>query len=245
MRGFGAIYRRELAALFLGPLAWTLLCIALFLNGYLFLVYLRLSGGEIDSALRRALGESSVFWALCVLFPPLLTMRMLSEEARSGILEYLLTAPVSDMAVVCGKFAAALSFMALLWGTVFFYAAVLAWQGAPIDWGLLLAGWLGATLCSALFCASGLWMSSLTATPIVAAFAAVVLNLGIVMAPTLAALSGNELLSRGAASMDVPAHLVSSFLVGAVDSAYVVFFAVWTAFFLFLATRLLEVRRWR
>ncbi len=245
MRGFSAIYRRELAALFLGPLAWTLLCIALLVNGYLFLVYLRIGGGEIDGAFRRALGESSVFWALCVLFPPLLTMRMLSEESRSGLLEYLLTAPVSDLAVICGKFAAALSFMALLWGTVFLYAVVLAAQGAPIDWGLLAGGWLGSVLCSALFCATGLWTSSLTSTPIVAAFSAVILNLCIVMAPLLASLSGNELLARAVGSMDVPSHLVTSFLLGAVDSAFVVFFAAWTAFFLFLSTRVLEIRRWR
>ena len=245
MRGFGAIYRRELAALFLGPLAWTLLCIALFLNGYLFLLYLRGSGGDIDLALRFSLGESFLFWALCVLFPPLLTMRMLSEEARSGMLEYLLTAPVGDLAVICGKFAAALSFMALLWGTVFFYAGVLAWQGAPIDWGVVAAGWLGAVLCSALFCGPGLWMSSLTATPVVAAFAAVVLNLVVVLLPLLAGLSGINALAFASDSVDVPRHLRSAFLFGVVDTAYVAFFAVWTAFFLFLSTRALEARRWR
>jgi ABC-2 type transport system permease protein len=241
MRGFVAIYRRELAGLFLGPLAWTLLCIALVLNGYLFLLYLRGSGGDVDLALRFSLGESFVFWALCVLFPPLLTMRMLSEEARSGLLEYLLTAPVSDFSVICGKFAAALSFMALLWGTTFLYAGVLAFQGAPIDWGVVAAGWLGAVLCSALFCGTGLWTSSLTATPGVAAVAAVVIKL----LPLFADLSGMPLLALASESVDVPSHLRSAFLFGVVDTAYVAFFVAWTAFFLFLSTRALESRRWR
>lgn len=245
MRGFGAIYRRELAGLFLGPLAWTLLCIALFLNGYLFLLYLRASGGDVDLALRFALGETAAFWTLCVLLPPLLTMRMLSEEARSGLLEYLLTAPVSDLAVICGKFAAALTFMALLWGTVFVYAGVLATQGAPIDWGVVAASWLGAVLCSALFCGTGLWASSLTATPVVAAFAAVMINLVIVLLPLFARLSGVPLLALASESVDVPSHLRSAFLFGVVDSAYVVFFAAWTAFFLYLSARALEARRWR
>jgi ABC-2 type transport system permease protein len=245
MRGFFAIYRRELAGLFLGPLAWTLLCIALVLNGYLFLLYLRGSGGDVDLALRFSLGESFVFWALCVLFPPLLTMRMLSEEARSGLLEYLLTAPVSDLAVICGKFAAALTFMALLWASVFLYALVLAAQGAPVDWGVVLASWLGAVLCSALFCGTGLWMSSLTATPVVAAFSAVVLNLVIVLLPLLAGLSGVNLLALASEAVDVPSHLRSAFLFGVVDTAYVTFFLVWTGFLLFLSTRALESRRWR
>jgi ABC-2 type transport system permease protein len=245
MRGFGAIYRRELAALFLGPLAWTLLCIALALDGYLFLLYLRGSGGDIDLALRFSLGESFAFWVLCVLFPPLLTMRMLSEEARSGMLEYLLTAPVTDLAVICGKFAAALSFMALLWGSVVLYALVLAGQGAPIDWGVVAASWLGAVLCSALFCGTGLWTSSLTATPVVAAFAAVVLNLVLVLLPMLAGLSGIPVFALASETLDVPAHLQRAFLFGTVDTAYVAFFALWTAFFLFLSTLALEARRWR
>ncbi|MBK7644006.1 MAG: ABC-2 transporter permease [Planctomycetes bacterium] len=245
MRGFGAIYRRELAALFLGPLAWTLLCIALLLNGYLFLIYLRGSGGDVDLALRFSLGESFVFWALCVLFPPLLTMRMLSEESRTGMLEYLLTAPVSDVAVICGKFAAALSFMGILWGSVFVYAGVLAWQGAPIDWGVVCASWLGAVLCSALFCGTGLWTSSLTGTPVVAAFAAVVINLVIVLLPLLAGLSGVTALAIASETVDVPSHLRSAFVFGVIDTAYVVFFLAWSAFFLFLSTRALEARRWR
>ncbi len=245
MRGFVAIFRRELAGLFLGPLAWTLLCIALFLNGYLFLFYLRGSGGDVDMALRFALGESFVFWALCVLFPPLLTMRMVSEESRTGLLEYLLTAPVSDVAVIAGKFAAALSFMALLWGTSFVYALVLALLGTPVDWGVVASGWLGAVLCSALFCGIGLWTSSLTSTPVLSAFAAVVINLVIVLAPLFAALSGWGDLARAVEAVDVPAHLRSAFLFGVVDSAYVAFFAAWTAFFLFLSTRALEARRWR
>jgi ABC-2 type transport system permease protein len=243
MRGFGAIYRRELAALFLGPLAWTMLCIALFLNGYLFLLYLRGSSGDVDLALRFSLGESFLFWVLCLLVPPLLTMRMISEESRSGLLEYLLTAPVGDLAVVCGKFAAALTFMGLLWGTVFVYAGVLAWQGTPIDWGVVASGWLGAVLCSALFCATGLWTSSLTSTPVIAAFAAVVINLVIVLLPLLADLSGIPLLALAVDTVNVPMHLRSAFLYGVVDTAYLVFFGVWTAFFLFLSTRALEARR--
>ena len=147
--------------------------------------------------------------------------------------------------MICGKFAAALTFMALLWGTVFVYAIVLAAQGASIDWGVVFTSWLGAVLCSALFCGTGLWMSSLTATPVVAAFAAVVLNLVIVLLPLLAGLSGVGFLAIASEAVDVPSHLRSAFLFGVVDSAYVTFFLVWTGFLLFLSTRALESRRWR
>ena len=245
MRGLAAIFRRELAGLFVGPLAWVLLTIALALNGYLYVVYLKSSGGDVDAALRLASGDSFMFWALSVLFPPLLTMRMISEEARSGLLEFLLTAPVTDAAVVLGKFLAATTFMALLWGAVFVYAAVTHAVGPPVDWGIQACAWLGAVLASALFCAIGLCASSLTSTPIVAAFGAIVVDLAIVIAPLLALLTEARWIRDAVARIDVRAHLEDSFLIGVLDTSYLVFFVAWTALFLFLATRAVEARRWR
>jgi ABC-2 type transport system permease protein len=245
MRGLLAIYRRELAGLFVGPLAWLLLCIALFLNGYLFVYYLKAGAGDVDLATRLALGDSWPFWALSVLFPPLLTMRMISEEARSGVLEFLLTAPVSDAAVVLGKFLAATTFMAILWASVFVYAWTLARAGVAPDLGMLLGGYLGAVLASALFCAIGLLTSSITHTPIVAAFAAIVINLVIVIAPLLAQVFEKPWVRVVAARIDVLDHHKAAFLTGVFDTAYVTFFVAWTSVFLFMTTRALETRRWR
>ena len=245
MKGLGAIFRREIAGLFVGPLAWVLLTIALVLNGYLYVVYLKTAQGDLDVSTRLALGDSYVFWALIVLFPPLLTMRMIAEESRSGLLEFLLTAPVTDAAVVVGKFLAATAFMALLWSAVFVYASTASAFGPSIDWGILAGGWIGAVLASALFCAIGLCASSFTSTPIVAAFAAVVLNLAIVIAPLLALLSDADWVRDAVARVDVRAHLQQSFMLGIVDSAYLVFFLAWTGLFLFLSIRAIEARRWR
>ena len=46
---------------------------------------------------------------------PLLTMRLLSEERRSGTIEALMTAPVSEFQVVLGKYLASLTFYIFLW----------------------------------------------------------------------------------------------------------------------------------
>lgn len=245
MRGLGAIARRELAGLFVGPLAWALLLITTLLQGVYFVAYVRTFGGDVDVALRYALGESFIFWTLVVLIPPLVTMRMISEESRSGILEFLLTAPVSDAAVVLGKFVAALVFLALTFGVTFVYALVMASLGVPPDWGALLGGWLGAVLCSGLFVAVGLFASATTSTPIVAAFAAIVIDLVFVTSPLLAGLSDQPWVRRAVARVDVIDHHKSAFLAGVLDTSYLVFFAAWTAFFLFLAVRAVEARRWR
>src|SRR5439155_26824412 len=167
------------------------------------------------------LGESWVFWALLVLFPPLLTMRMISEEARSGILEFLLTAPVTDAAVVLGKFLAATTFMALLWASIFVYALTLGALGPAPDLGMVACGWIGAVLASGFFCAIGLFASSLTHTPVVAAFAAVVFDIVVVIAPLLAGLSGRPWVRQAVGRIDVLGHHKSSFLMGVFDTAYV------------------------
>ena len=114
MRGCVTICRRELAGLFLSPLAWILLLVTLLLNGLFFQFYVSASNGDVVLALETALGGGAIFWAFMVVLTPLITMRMVSEEARDGTLEFLLTAPVSDAAVIVGKFLAATNFKAVL-----------------------------------------------------------------------------------------------------------------------------------
>lgn len=248
MAGVWTICRRELAGLFLGPLAWVLLCLALFLNGFYFTLYLGLSQGDVDGSLSLALGGSWLYWGILLLFPPLLTMRMISEEAKSGVLEFLLTAPVSDFAVVCGKLLAATAFLSLLWASALLYAGLLALLGAPPDWGALGVGFLGSVLASAFFCGIGLVASAGTQTPLLAAFLAFIASIALFSLPLVADFLGSPpdgALRAALAHFDVIAHFQGSFLRGVLDSASVVFFVVWTAFLLFLATRLLETRRWR
>jgi ABC-2 type transport system permease protein len=248
MRGTWTIYRRELAGLFLGPLAWILLCLALLLNGFYFTLYLAGTQGDVNATMLLAQGGSRIFWGLLLLVPPLLTMRMISEESRTGTLEFLLTAPVSDLAVVLGKLLAATSLLLLLCCSALVYAGTLAWLGTGPDWGPVLTSLLGATLVSALFSAIGLLCSAGTGTPLLAAFLAFVGNVALLSLPFLPGLlelPDDHLAYRIVAELDVIAHFQSSFLMGVLDSRHVVFFLVWTGFFVLLAARILEARRWR
>jgi ABC-2 type transport system permease protein len=246
MKGLGAILRRELAGLFLAPLAWIVFFLAMLFQAYFFLLALDRNGGEVNGALSLVLGGGWPFWYLMLFVPPLLTMRMISEESRTGLLEFLLTAPVSDAAVVVGKALAATFFLAVLWGTVPLVGLLVAALGAPPDWGQLLTEWIGATLVSGLFCALGLIASALSATPLIAAFLAILVNIALVYLPLVASsVRGTSpsltwILER----IDVLAHFQGSFLTGALDTAHVVFFLAWTLAALFVAVRLVETRRW-
>jgi len=246
MKGLGAIWRRELAALFFSPLAWALFCLAALFQAHFFLLVLDSSGAEVNLSLVYLLGGPP-FWVLAVIVPPLVTMRMISEESRSGLLEFLLTAPVSDAAVVSGKALAAATFFAALVADVFVYGAVVAALGAPPDWGVLFTAWLGASLVGALFCTLGLVASALSGTPVLAAFLAILTNVALLCLPILHRSVGGVWDGKLAAllvRLDVRSHLSGSFLRGALDTAHIGFFLAWSLAALFLAVRLVESRRW-
>lgn len=262
MRGLLTIYRRELASMFLSPLAWVLLGVTLLLNGVFFSEYLDQTGGDVTGALSFALGGGGLFWGYLVMLPPLLTMRLISEESRAGTLEYLLTAPVTDASVVLGKFLAATSFLAILWTSVPIYALEIDRLGVSPDWTGLLGIYLGAILASGLFVAIGLFTSSLTSIPLMAAFLSFVaclvwLLLGMiggllsslvssVLAPWPGLVENVQFfIQEGVRRANVIGHFQSSFRMGVFDTAELAFFLTWTAFFLFLTVRSLEARRWR
>jgi ABC-2 type transport system permease protein len=247
VKGLGAIYRRELAGLFLAPLAWILLFLVLLYQAYFFLLVLGAKGGEVNGSLVFILGGGLPFWLLLLVLPALLTMRMISEESRSGLLEFLLTSPVSDAAVVVGKALAVTTFFALAWASAFLFALLVQALGASVDWGLVLAAWVGATLASALYSAFGLVSSALFSTPLLAAFMTILANIALYALPMLARAwrgPAGELLGSWLERVDVLAHYQGSFASGALDTAHVVFFLAWIAAALFLATRAVESRRW-
>ncbi|MCA8979538.1 MAG: ABC transporter permease [Planctomycetes bacterium] len=245
MNGVLTILRRELAGLFYSPLAWILLCVGLFLVGWDFTTTIEEARGDVVFGLNWAAGGGTLYWGVMVFLPPLLTMRMISEEARTGMLEFLQTAPVTDFAVVLGKFCAAWIFMSLFWSALLVYAATIHALGVDPDWGAVIGSYLGAVSVSALFCAIGLLCSATTSTPLLAAFFGIVANIVAVQLPRLASLPNVQWLKWGSGQVDLVTSLQRGYLAGVLDSQVVVFFCAWTALFLFLSIRAVEARRWR
>ena len=264
MTGTLVVMRRELGALFFAPLAWILLFAALLLNGYVFASMLGnpLSPGDVTASLEFSFGGNLLFWGMLVVLAPLITMKLVTEETANGTLEYLRTAPVSDATVVTGKFLAGLVFMAVLWSSLPLYALAIQSQGVTPDWGQVLAIWVGTVLASGLFVALGMVASAATSTPLLGAFLAFTACLWWLLMPWIGAqlvqqlrpllvdLFGSfarveDVLLGILDRMAVFAHFGRSYFRGVLDSAEVAFFVTWTAFFLFLTTRVLEARRWR
>lgn len=95
-----------------------------------------------------------------------LTMRSWSEERRAGTLESLLTAPVSPLALVLGKFAASMLLLALALVLTLPLPFTVSMLG-PLDWGPVVGGYVATLFLGAAYIAIGLYMSGRTDNAIV------------------------------------------------------------------------------
>jgi len=172
------IAARELRSLFLSPLAWSILGVVQFIIGYIFLTHLEtfmlvqprlaaLEGapGLTDIVVAPLLGNASIILLMVV---PLITMRLISDERRGQTLSLLLSSPVSMTEIILGKYFGILAFLLIMLGLIALMPLSLLW-GGTLDYGKLAAGLLGLALLLASFCATGLFMSTLTNQPSVAA----------------------------------------------------------------------------
>ena len=236
---------REVESLFFSPLAYIVLTVFLVLNGFSFYYALSASHGVVDDTVRIFLGEGPLFWVCLVMVPPLVTMRLVAEERRSGTLEVLLTAPVRDGEVVAAKFLGALVFQAFLWAPTLLYVFIIRGYGAVPEAGQLVTSYLGIACATALLTAVGLLFSTRTTNQIVAAVGSITLNLLLVLLPLVVTLVPGAPLGRALGGISMVGHFGASFGRGLVDSGHLVWYLAATLGLLVMATRSLEARRWR
>jgi len=188
-------------------------------------------------------GGTFFFWLVVVFVAPVLTMRLLAEERRSGSIEVLMTAPVTEGQVVAGKYLAALLFYAFLWLPTLAYAGIVAYN-SKIDWGVVGAGYLGILLVGALFLSVGTFTSAMTSNQIIAAVMAFAILLGLFAFSLVQYLATASAFKDALAYLSIPQHM-EEFAKGVVDTRRLVFYVTSTLFFLFLTSRALEARKWR
>jgi len=246
MNGILATLQRELKAYFYSPLAYVVLCFLLVVNGIVFALILSFLNDPMSPAGRPLdlfFGGTFFFWLVVVFAAPVLTMRLLAEERRSGSIEVLMTAPVTEGQVVAGKYLAALMFYAFLWLPTLAYAGIVAYH-SEIDWGVVGSGYLGILLVGALFLAVGTFASAMTSNQIIAAVMSFAILLGLFAFSLVQYLANGQMLKDALAYLSIPQHM-EEFAKGVVDTRRLVFYVTTTLFFLFLTSRALEARKWR
>lgn len=169
-----SIARYETRRIFLSPLAWSVLAIVQFIMGFVFINLLveyanNPYNGE-DFGVSDYIGGSLYGFAtiLLLLVMPLMTMRLFSEERKSGSITLLFSAPVSLTEIVLGKFIGLLGFVLAILVLMALMPLSLHWS-TDLDWGRLAAGLLGLFLLMMAFGAAGLFVSTLTREPTIAA----------------------------------------------------------------------------
>jgi ABC-2 type transport system permease protein len=230
-----AIAKREIRAYFNSPVAYVFL--GVFLIQSAALLFFLFGGVFLDgtATMRRYFMSAPIIF---MVFVPAVTMRLIAEERKTRTLEGLLTLPVSDTAVVVGKFLGALTLIAV--GLVFTIAfpislSTLVTEGFVFDWGPVIGGYFGLLLLSAAFIALGMWTSALTQDQVVAFVLGVILCAAFVFIDWLAFLVPDSLASLFTyLSADV--HF-DSMARGVIDTRDVVYFLSLTAVGLALCVR--------
>ena len=163
MRQFLSITKRELISYFATPVAYVFITIFLLLSG-LFTFYL----GNFFEIGQASLGSFFEWHPWLYLFlVPAITMRLWSEEKKSGTIELLTTLPVSTLNIVLGKFMAAWLFTLLALILTFPMWITVNYLGNP-DNGVIMASYIGSLLMSGGYLSIGIFISSLTKNQVIA-----------------------------------------------------------------------------
>jgi len=245
------VARRDLVRLFAGPLAWTVLALLQLVLGLFFFLVFLWDFGEKQPLLVAANSSFGItayvagplFKAaalLMLLAAPLLTMRALAEERRTGTLALLLSAPVSMTGIVLGKYLALVAFMALVAVLVTLMPLSLA-LGGSIDAGLLASAALGLFLCLALFAAAGLYVSGLTRQPATAGMGALGLLLALWFVDSGGATQGGGP-AEALAWLSLTRH-ADAFMRGVFSTADLAYFLILITTFLVFTVRRLDALR--
>jgi ABC-2 type transport system permease protein len=255
MRKTTAIYKRELMYFYNSVIAYVVITIFMLLAGYFFynlVAYFNLTSVQAmqnpytaqqlnltQSVLQPLFGNLAI---LILLIVPLLTMRLLSEERKSGTAELLFSYPITDWDVIAGKYLAAVTVYLSMLVLTLFYTLLLDLYAEP-ELGAIMTGYLGLILIGMAFIAMGLFFSSLGENQIVAAvltfgFSLIFLIIGWA-SPFVSAGLGNVL-----DQLSILTHF-DNFSKGIIDTNDLVYYVLFIAFFLFLCSRVLESNRWR
>ncbi|MCB5184985.1 ABC transporter permease [Methylobacillus gramineus] len=243
------IARKELKGLFSSPMGWVILALLQFVFATFFLMgidqyFLTMSGamrpdqriGVTEFVGSNVFGIASFIMLFAV---PLLSMRLISEERRQQTLPFLFSAPLSLTEIVLGKFFGLVIFLTitiLLIGSMLF--SLNLW--ADIDVGFVLSNLAGLWLLVASFCALGIYVSSTTQQPVVAAIITFVALFALLLLDHF--LAGDP--SNTAAYLSLMKHF-EPFSRGLIDTRDVAYFVLFIVTFLTLTIRRLDADRLR
>ena len=241
MGATGIIFRREFNAYVRAPIGYIVGAVVLFLDGLLFFrVALgptaeRLSGGILSAFFYLASGMTTIAAVV-------LSLRLIAEERQTGTQVLLDTSPVRDREIVLGKFLAALAFLSAL-NAATIYMPLLILVNGKIAIGQVVAGYAGLTLIGGAVLAIGLFGSALSRSQLVAAVVTSVITAMFYLFWELSE-AVEYPVSRFLAALAIHQRHFVGFQQGIFHLRDIVYYLSLMWFFLYLATRVMEAKRW-
>jgi len=256
MRNILAIADRELRSYFASPIAYAVIGFFALVFGWMFYTFLRFFVMQSMQMSQMGMGQGQVNVNQAMIRPlilqisvvtlfvlPMITMRTYSEEKRSGTIELLLTAPLTDLEIILGKFLGALGLYAAMLAVTLPCMLMLFAYGNP-DWQPVATSYLGLFLLGASFIAIGLFISSTTQNQIVAGVLTFVLLLMLLLAAWLRDFVTGPWALNVLSAFAIFEHL-DDFTKGVVDTKHVAYYLSLITFGLFLTARSVDGERWR
>lgn len=230
------LLKKEFRSLFVAPSTWWMLALLQFIFAWFFFArmddYLKVQaqlaqmGNAPGATISIAAPLADVLAMVLMMLIPLFTMRLIAEERRNQTWILLSTAPITATHIVLGKFFGLCALLTLIISACGLMMSTLA-LGTHADFGLVFSNLLGVWLLAGSYAALGLYFSSLTRQPIVAAFGALATSFGLWML---------EMGSGVVRTLSPNTHF-QNMNVGLISSVDLCYFALFIAFFLLLSIR--------
>lgn len=230
-----AIYKREMKSYFTSPIGYIVCSVMLLLLGLYFSYMYRNNYTNISFVF---MSISTIALLVC----PIITMRLLSEDKRQKVDQLLLTAPVKLWKIIYGKFFAALTLFMLPFAMTFIYVFILM-LSTSVNWLAFLADLLGIALLGSSILAIGLFISALTESQIIAGIFGIVVSFFIMQIDYFSQSVDATRFTNATTYISFVTRY-NAFTSGKIDFSNIVFFASVTVLFLYLATAVLDKKRW-
>lgn len=230
--------KKELMAYFNSPIAYVFLAVFLVVGNWLFFNVFFI---QAQATMRNYF--ILLPWIFLFLMPAV-TMRLWSEEKRSGTIEFLLTLPVTDWQVVLGKF---------IGGIVFLIIALILTLSIPIsvsslgnmDFGPVIGSYLGAIFMGTAYLALGLFVSSLTKNQIIAFIGAIGVSfLFFIIGNDFVVATSPQFLAPVLKALGLGAHF-ENIARGVIDTKDIIYYISFIWLFLWLNKNVIESRGWK
>ena len=229
---------REYGSFFRIPLGWVVIALFMCLSAVFFAQRTLVPGNTAE--MREFFG---IWWGLLLFVSPAISMRLVSEELRSGTIEPMLTSPVGEWTIVFGKYFAAVLFLVTMLLPTLVFVGVLAWLSRP-DFGAIGAGYLGLILLGMLYLAVGTLASCLTSSQTLAFLGTLFVLFVLDLAPSRLAAQAPEQWAALLFKLS-PSFRVADFARGLIDTSTIAFFLLASFWFVALSAVVLQSRRWR